>query len=445
MKKFISLVIIIATLLTISACQSESLSDKGPTSGEEQTTSPETVTEAVTDPVPEGALLLFDGEAFVPNFIRPEKTDADTLSLALELKKKIEELVLGDATIKIKHDYLAKDEKPAEYEIVVGNTTREVSVNAEAALGNVCGYSYSVTEKGVSIVGTIPAYTRDAIRAFAEQYLPENLVVANGKYYLKPASVTYVEENPSFCDVAVLCAKKNLSFDYISKHMYNLAALGSHKSAQGACVDKEGKYLYVSMQTSNKSSLAKYDLKTGERLELIANTGTDHSNDMTFNAKQDFMIVVHNAPNYARITTFKNGTMEKLKTVDLVCKMNGLAYCEERDQYAAGISGTWNFWVLDSNFQKVGGMENGVNTGKTRQGLDCDEDYVYFVQSAATGNPGNIIMIYSWQGEFLARVELTHNTQEGETLLHVGNQLYLHCNRGNGGAIYALTPKNPAN
>lgn len=445
MKKIVSVLIILATLITLTACKSEPSSDAGLTSGDGETTFSESVTEAVTDPVPEGALLLFDGEEFVPTFVRPEKTDADTLSLALALKRRLEELVPGDANIKIKHDYLARDEKPAQYEIVVGNTQREASVKAEEALGNTCAYSYTVNEKGAVIVGTIPAYTRDGIRAFTDAYLSENLVVANGKYYLKQTSVTYVEENPTFCDVAVLCARKNLAFDYTSKHMYNLAALGSHKSAQGACVDSEGKYLYVSMQTSNKSSLAKYELETGKQLEVIANTGTDHSNDMTFNAKEDFMIVVHNAPNYARITTFKNGTMEKLKTVDIVCKMNGLAYCAERDQYAAGISGTWNFWVLDSNFKKVGGMESGVNTEKTRQGLDCDEDYVYFVQSAATGNPGNIIMIYSWQGEFLARVELTHNTQEGETLLHVGNQLYLHCNRGSGGALYKLTPKKPAN
>ena len=441
MKKFFSLLIMLCMLFSLCACATEPHESLDQTEGEGFTS--EQLTETETEAIPEGAFPLYDGEKFIPNFIRPEKTDADTLALALELKKRIEALVPGDELLTIKQDYLLKGENPAEYEIIVGNAARDISVNAEKALGNVCGYSYAVTEKSVFVVGTIPAYTRDGIRAFADEYLSENLIEVNGKYYLKAASVTYVEENPSFCDVAVLCAKKGLEFDYTSKHMYDLAALGSHKSAQGACIDGEGKYLYVSMQTSNKSSLAKYDLKTGERLELIANTGTDHSNDMTFNAKEGFMIVVHNAPNYARITTFKDGTMEKLKTVDLKCKMNGLAYCEERDCYAAGISGTWNFWVLDSNFQKIGGMESGVNTGKTRQGLDCDEDYVYFVQSAATGNPGNIIMIYSWQGEFLARVELTHNTREGETLMHVGNQLYLHCNRGNGGSVYQLTPKMP--
>ena len=443
MKRIISVLIVLCTLLTLSACNSAPVNTPDITSGDPSLTSTESITDEVTDRVLDGALLLYDGEAFVPVLIRPEKTDADTLALVLALKKKIEELVPGDEILTIKYDYLAKDQKPYEYEIVVGDTNREVSVNDENALGNVCGYSYTVTEKGASVVGTIPAYTRDGIRAFTEEYLTENLVEVNGKYYLKATDVTYVEKNPSFCDVAVLCAKKGLTFDYTSKHMYDLAALGSHKSAQGACVDGEGKYLYVSMQTSNKSSLAKYDFETGKRLQVIANTNTDHSNDMTFNAKKDFMIVVHNAPNYARITTFKSDTMEKLKTVDLVCKMNGLAYCAERDQYAAGISGTWNFWVLDSNFQKVGGMETGVNTGKTRQGIDCDEDYVYFVQSASSGNPGNIIMIYSWQGKFLARVELTHNTKEGETLIHVGNKLYLHCNRGNGGAMYELTPKMP--
>lgn len=443
MKKIISLFIIICTLLSFVSCMGEKADNSVTTGGEETTLAPESDTETEGEHIPEGSFLLYDGDAFVPLFIRPDKVDSDTLALAVALRKKIEELVPGDATLTIKDDYLKKDQQPAEFEMLIGNTNRDASVNAEAAIGNACGYSYTVNEKGVTVVGTIPAYTRDGIRAFTDEYLANNLLEVDGKYYLKPASVTYVEENPSFCDVAVLCAKKGLTFDYTSEFMYNLAALGSHKSAQGACVDKEGKYLYVSMQTNDVSSMAKYDLKTGERLALIEGTATDHSNDMTFNAKTNSIIVVHNAPNYYRISLFKGESMEKARTADLKCKMNGLAYCEERDQYAAGISGTWNFWVLDSNFQKVGGMESGINTGKTRQGLDCDEDYVYFIQSSATGNSGNIIMIYSWQGEFLARVELTHNTQEGETLMHVGNQLYLHCNRGNGGAMYMLTPKMP--
>lgn len=435
MKKIISLVLLM--LLVLASCDGGASKETQPEESSSETT-PETDVH-----VPENAFLLYDGTEFVAKLIRASDADSDTLALVLDLKKQIEELIPGEEKFPIKDDYLAKDEEPFEHELIVGNAKRESVTNAVNALGNVCGYTYSVTADTVFVAGTIPSYTRDAIREFSENYLEENLVESDGKYYLKGASVSYVDEDPFFIDVAVLCASKKIDFSYTSKLCYNLDALGSHKSAQGACIDDEGKYLYVSMQTGNISSMAKYDLATGMRLDLISETGTDHSNDMTFNTKDDTIVVVHNAPNYARLSTFKSGTMEKIKTFDISVKMNGIAYCEERNQYAAGISGTWNFAVLDENFNVVSQMSSGVNTGKTRQGLDCNEDYVYFVQSAASGNAGNIIMVYSWQGTFLARIELTHNTQEGETLIHVGNTLYLHCNRGNGGSLFELTPVIP--
>ncbi len=115
----------------------------------------------------------------------------------------------------------------------------------------------------------------------------------------------------------------------------------------------------------------------------------------------------------------------------------------ERKQYAAGISGTRNFAVMDENFKVLSKSSNGVNSGKTRQGLDCNEDYVYFIQSAATGKPGNCIMVYDWNGNFVVRIDLPHNTLEGETLMHNGNDFFLHVYRGggNGGRVYKLTGK----
>ena len=87
MKRIISVLIVLCTLLTLSACNSAPVNTPDITSGDPSLTSTESITDEVTDRVLDGALLLYDGEAFVPVLIRPEKTDADTLALVLALKK----------------------------------------------------------------------------------------------------------------------------------------------------------------------------------------------------------------------------------------------------------------------------------------------------------------------------------------------------------------------
>ena len=198
--------------------------------------------------------------------------------------------------------------------------------------------------------------------------------------------------------------------------------------------------------------MRKYNLKTGAVVATKSGTQTYHSNDMTDNSKNNTLVVVHNQGSTDAVTQVQkynlsvfDTNMNKLKTVTTSVGMNGIAYCAERGWYAAGSN--WNFYVLNEDFSLVSaaGLSNGIDTGKTRQGMNCDEDYVYFVQSSSDTSSGNIMMIYSWYGKFLARVELSKNSQEAETMFYTGNTLYLHCYRGggNGGAFYKLTTTIP--
>ena len=106
-------------LFSLCACATEPHDAPDQTEGEGFTS--EQITAEETEAIPEGAFLLYDGEAFVPFLIRPEKVDSDTLALAVALRKKLDELIPGDAMLSIKDDYLKKDQQPAEFEMLIGN------------------------------------------------------------------------------------------------------------------------------------------------------------------------------------------------------------------------------------------------------------------------------------------------------------------------------------
>jgi hypothetical protein len=347
-----------------------------------------------------------------------------------------------------KNDTTAQD--ATKTELVIGGANRTLNTSVQNKLGVACAYEYRISETGGYIIGTIDAYTKDGIQAFMNNYLEENLVEVGGKWYLLPTEAKYVNSNPSFLDIAVLSAKLNKTFSYTSATQCNINPISStYKIAQGATIDPSGTYLYVSMiNSSDASAIGKYKLD-GTKVKTVTGTGTDHSNDMAYNSKDNTIIVAHNTNNQKRVTVFDTN-LNKLGSYETPAALNGIGYNADSNIYAAGISGGSNFYALNSNFgmaANMGGGGNMVDTGetKTRQGMDCDADYVYFVQSAGTKS-GNIILVYNWSGGFLCRIELTKNSSyEAETIMYAGGKFYLWCNKGggNGGILYKLTATMP--
>ena len=213
----------------------------------------------------------------------------------------------------------------------------------------------------------------------------------------------------SFYDTAVeLPIKDNIEED---------ASLSEYATAQGSCSD--GKYAYVAIQNGS-TTIVKYDLNTFQCVEKSDSiSGLGHANDLTYNTKEKFIAVANNAPDYDVITLISPDDFSEIKSVKIKLDIYSIAYSEKLDSYFVGVSGGYDFARLDKDFNVVKEYK-GVDTGYTRQGCDCDGEYIYFAQS---GGGGNVIVIYTPDGAYVDTISID-NSDEIENIFHSGSSFY---------------------
>ena len=225
--------------------------------------------------------------------------------------------------------------------------------------------------------------------------------------------------------------------------------LGVYSTIQGACTD--GKYAYFAL-TNGVTTIMKYDINTWELVDKQNIVNMGHSNDMTYNSNKKYLVVVNNAPYYDTLTLIDAETLDVIKDVQIKADVYSIAYNAKRKQYVVGISGSYDYTLLNEDFsvikdedkvklikeEKEKGTEkykkmtddeveeatqkiySGVNTGYTRQGCDCDNNYVYFVQSGG----GNVVVVYDYEGNHIDTVPIG-DSDEVENMFHVGNTYYV--------------------
>ena len=204
------------------------------------------------------------------------------------------------------------------------------------------------------------------------------------------------------------------------------------KVTQGTCTD--GTYLYMMLnndvKASYSSSLLKIDLATGNVVATAEGFSTGITNDITYNSKTKEILVVHNSPEPKKVTIINAETMAYVETKTLAFNIYALAYDETLDCYWAGLSGCYDFVRLDLNLQKVGNTYTGYASGYTKQGMDCDGKYLYFILSAP-----NSVAVYKTDGTFVGLVTLPETANSAQNICHVGDTFYLGYNVSSAGGI----------
>lgn len=212
-----------------------------------------------------------------------------------------------------------------------------------------------------------------------------------------------------------------------------------YKQLQGGCTD--GEYMYFAMNDtkSENSYTLIYKVKIGEKKaeKVSGPLQLDHANDITYNEKLGTLIVVHNAPNKKKLSYVDKETLTVTKTAELSFKTFCLQYCAERDQYVCGKAGGQNFYILDADLNPVNFIE-AESTGYTTQGVDCDGEYIYFVQYN-----NNVVVIYDWDGNRVACIDLPITGCEPENIFHSGEDFYVSCAQA-GIKLYQITLKEKA-
>ena len=262
-------------------------------------------------------------------------------------------------------------------------------------------------------------------------------VKVGDKVYIKCGSYSSEKTMPSFGQYLSYCKENGKEMSFTSEEYMQVPPINDHTIMQGGCIDADGKYAYFLFQKNNVSSIAKYDFAKKELVSTNYKIGTDHSNDACFNPKLNAVVVVHNAPNYKLISMFDADTLERKDApIHFTENIYSIAYNEATDRYIVGISGDYNFAVLDSDFNIVSRF-TGAKTGYTRQGVNADSEYIYFVQSTGTTQ---YIVVYKWDGTHVGTLPLSGIKYEVEHAFHIGTQLYISCYCGGskGGVTYKI-------
>ena len=225
----------------------------------------------------------------------------------------------------------------------------------------------------------------------------------------------------------------------------HLPADGDFNVGQGGCTDGKDFYIVLENQrveaeggyqaNSHYSKIFKLDGETYEVVAVSQPLLIDHGNDVTYNSKLGLLVVSHNAPNLNSLSYVDPQTLELVKTMpDMEVPMYGIAYHAPTDRYLAGISLCYDMAILDQDLKLLQRFD-GVDTGYVKQGIDCDDDFLYFLQFRK-----NCIVIYDWDGHYIRTVDIENLAEESEAMYRKDGQWYLnsYVSRGQGSRLYSL-------
>lgn len=228
---------------------------------------------------------------------------------------------------------------------------------------------------------------------------------------------------------------------------------GQYRVFQGACTD--GRYAYAILENQkvptdtpgvcrSEGLICKIDMESRQEVARSGYLPLGHGNDIAYNPKTGLLMVVNNKDCPNRITLVDPGKLSVMGTVDIGYKIYGLSYNEARDCYVAGISGTYDFVIMDADFRELK-LIHGTDTGLVKQGIDSDNDFIYFLQDRTDFLPektwSTYIICYSWDGEYAGTYSLAGNNKEAEAIFHIGDAFHVGFNVevGYGGGIWPVS------
>ncbi len=173
---------------------------------------------------------------------------------------------------------------------------------------------------------------------------------------------------------------------------------------QGGCTD--GKYGYYAMNECGstdtvKSKIYKVDLESWQITATADNLLLCHANDMAYDTKHNRIIVTHCNVRPDEVTIINPEDLGVIEVRRIPVEHYALAYNSKRNQYVAGKSRCFDFSVLDEDFNEL--VVYPGEDGYIKQGMECDDDFIYFFHSSVRYNH---IWIYDWNGNFIRKLKV---------------------------------------
>ncbi len=427
-KRILALIFALIMTASLVACNGES---------ETETTAPET-TEAIPETTAEvidlDLHIVRDGASEYAG-IRPEVSTNAEIEALKDIRNLIKEKY--GITISMDTDGKRMPGTDPEYQILIGRTDEPESAGAiefiNALPKGQVAFIIEALEKRLVIVASNLSMYEAAIA-----YLEENFITENG--FTVPIGFKYTADavtvNPSNH------IEKDNSLEVKMTEIYTVKTLTDANGVkcriiQGACTD--GEYLYVCLNDGASSgavtAIVKTELASGKVVATYENKLIDHANDLTYNPKTNEILAVHNAPNRQKISIFDADTMELKEIKTLRHDVYSIEYDEDNDCYWFGISHGYNYARYNTALKSYTEYQ-GYDNGFTKQGMDADDKYVYFVLYKT-----NCIAVYTKDGKYVRQIDLPVTAGEPENISHVGDTFYIVYNNPSwtGGIVYEVT------
>lgn len=423
----------ILALVTLSSLLSACGGDGETTSAPEISDSP-TLEESVetTSPTAPTHLDVVKDGASEYVIIRPEKDDEVEISAMKSLRDLIKNAF--SVTLQFDTDGKRPNGTDPEYKILIGKTNDPASAPAVAFVDSLkpgeSAFSIRVTGNHIAIAASsATAYSS------AMDYIKENFITESGMRV--PVDLVYDSEVTTLNPSAGISETGELSVT-----MNELYSISTHtdkngvkcRIIQGSCTD--GEYLYTCLNDGASSgavtTIVKTELRTGKVIAKYESLMIDHANDLTYNPKTNEIVAVHNSPNRTHVSFFDADTLELKELKKIRLQIYSIEYDEYEDCYWVGISHGYNYAKFDAKLERQITFV-GFNNGFTKQGMDADDKYVYFVLYNT-----NCIAVYTKDGKYVRQIDLPITAGEPENISHVGDVFYIVYNNSSwtGGIVY---------
>lgn len=216
-------------------------------------------------------------------------------------------------------------------------------------------------------------------------------------------------------------------------------AMYGYDTVQGSCTDGTYGYFCLYNRKVEKCKIAKVRLSDLKVVKVSGVLPVAHGNDIAYDAKRKRLAVVHTSSNAKRISLVSPGSLKVTKRVDVAVSKGlagatdaqrkavsgfcGIAYSKARDQYILLLNKSYDFLVLDGDLRPVRYAAAGGKNRFVYQGIDATDDYVLVGQSRHDSGRPNYLLVYDWEGTYLATVRLQRG-DELESLFHIGSKFY---------------------
>lgn len=208
-----------------------------------------------------------------------------------------------------------------------------------------------------------------------------------------------------------------------SKKLFTISKYENLVHSQGACSD--GTYVYGIAKNAEDTEavISKYLLADGSFVARSEVMKLGHGNDMTFDSKNNRLVVAHGQTEGKILTLVDADTLAFIEDINIEAGAGAISYNAQRDCYVISQGGkTLHF--LNSNFELINSLTRSDSFGYTAQGMGSDNKYIYFPMS---GYNDNILVVYDWEGNYVTKVVIPVK-MESESMFWVNGKYYIAYN-----------------